>query len=276
MPRGTTRPAPSAPGVGSGWNCRPPRWCRCPGQGGWPAPSWDPAGCGPQRNSCARARRQAPPQGTLCGSRSLLALSDAAHGLSGVVEQHLHHGEVLVIIFARIGVHAVRRDGHAGDARLHDGPSAVHARHDLHVECAALGSGAGTRRVADGVAFGVLDPQVLGGTRQAFGNVVPYAPGERIVSRGTDLVGRTHDHAAELGVGVLGAGGYYPANVQVVGIPIGNFAHGYAFDYMRTVAGARGIDMIQARGDNPYRHHIVVVSRGLPWQPSPPLTRRSG
>ena len=69
------------------------------------------------------------------------------------------------------------------DSRLHDGARAIHAGHDLDVDGAAFGGRAGARRIADGVALGMLDPQILGGPLQALRDIVANAARETSCSR---------------------------------------------------------------------------------------------
>ena len=64
------------------------------------------------------------------------------------------------------------------NAPRHDGPGAVHARHDLHVDGAVLQRGAAAGGVADGVALGMLNPEILRRAHQAFGDVVANAARE--------------------------------------------------------------------------------------------------
>src|SRR5207253_3180920 len=76
----------------------------------------------------------------------------------GFLEQNFHHAELLVVVGAGVLTHTFLGDHHLYDSCLHHGARAVHAAHDLHIDGAALGGRARARRIADGVALGMLDP----------------------------------------------------------------------------------------------------------------------
>src|SRR5208283_118794 len=82
--------------------------------------------------------------------------------------------------------------------------------------------------VADGVALGMLDPEVLGRSHQPLGNVVADAARKRVVAGGADFMVRPHDDAADLGVGVLAAARHGLANLQVVLVPSGDGSHRFS------------------------------------------------
>src|ERR1017187_10455124 len=120
---------------------------------------------------------------------------------------------------------SVGRKSPLDDSGLHDGAGAIHARHDVHVNGAAFGGGAGARGVADGIALGMLDPEILGGAHQAFGHIVADAARERVVAGGADFVVGADDHAADLGIRILTAGGEDLADIKVIPVPGGDLAH---------------------------------------------------
>jgi enamine deaminase RidA (YjgF/YER057c/UK114 family) len=151
---------------------------------------------------------------------------DPLHADTSFGEKHLDHAEMFVVVVAGVLAHTFGADGYFHDSGLHDGAGAIHAGHDLDIERAAFGGGAGARGVADGVAFSVFDPEILGGADQAFGHVIADAAGERVIAGGTDFVRGPDDDASELGVRIFAACSYGAADVEVVLVPTGDFAHG--------------------------------------------------
>src|SRR5689334_10334105 len=110
---------------------------------------------------------------------------------------------MLVVVFAGVLRHSLRGNDYLHDAGLHHGACTIHARHDIHVDGAAFGGGAGPRRIADGVALGMFDPEILGWPDKPFRYVVANSAGEGVIARGTDFVVRSNDYAANLRVGVF-------------------------------------------------------------------------
>ena len=84
---------------------------------------------------------------------------------------------------------------------------------------------AGARGVADGIAFGVLDPEILSRADQPFWYVVADSPGKRVVTGGADFVIGPDDHAADLRIGVLAAACHHLADLKIVLIPTGYRSH---------------------------------------------------
>src|ERR1017187_3678672 len=114
---------------------------------------------------------------------------------------------MLVIVVAGVQGHAFGGDHHLGDAGLHHGTGAIHAGHDFHVDGASFGGRAGAGGVADGIALGVLDPEILCGSHQAFGHIV------------------ADDDAANLGVRILAPRRHYFADIEVILVPGWDLAH---------------------------------------------------
>src|ERR1022692_2609926 len=71
----------------------------------------------------------------------------------------------------------------------------------------------------------MLDPEILRGAHQPFGHIVADAAREGVVPGGADFVVGTDDHAADLGIRILAAGGDDLADIKVILVPGGDLAH---------------------------------------------------